>query len=216
VKTYTEILGIPLREIYAWRSELVHAKRGEKKGTPVPPVQSPLEPKTEVQALPSDPAHIKTPDERVAELEQRRREASERRKQEWRALVGEIKDPLITKIKEKFQWTDDKAGLALEALDLVDRQRVGDLRRVVIWKLEKPDEILPKYGKKIGEFFYTLDYLPPRVKPERPGMRGEKRGGRGKRGKRGPQGAWRKEGSRDRPRSAQPRAGFKRGAGTKA
>lgn len=174
---------------------------------PPQPEPSPSEPPVEVAApepsvLPEIPKaateeHIKTFDERVKELEKKRQEEREAQRKEHQALLEKVKVPLTARIKEKFQWSDERIALVFPSLDLIQRDQIERLRRIVLWKPEKEGEPLPKFGQKVGELIYVLEYLPapetarredrPRRErgrgkgssPPRGGPRREEGGGRG-------------------------------------
>ncbi len=179
MKTFTEFSGYPLREAYQWRYELVQAKRKENRSQTVPPA-TPV-----VMEAPNPPDdHIKTPDERYVEIMARKNAEREQRIKEWNDLLGQIQEPLTLRMKEKFQWPDDKLALASQALDVVDREHAKYLRRIVVLKPENPEEPLPKNGKRVGEYVFVAEYLlPPR--PPVPEKKHRMRKGKGrKRGKR--------------------------------
>lgn len=163
MKTQTEILGIPLREAYRIRADLVRTKRTKDK-TEKTPVSDPKPERaktaTEIEAK------IKSPEERLEELKKRKAEMRERRRQEWLALLESIKEPLTLKLKEKFSWREEQLQHVIRALDVIDRRRVQDLRRVVVLKPDKDEEALPKHGQKIENLVYLAEYLPPKTKPK--------------------------------------------------
>ncbi|MCB0308975.1 MAG: hypothetical protein KDD48_06350 [Bdellovibrionales bacterium] len=126
------------------------------------PVETPPEETTdtpkkghEPPASSSKEVIIKSPEELLVQRQEERR-------LEWAAKISEIKDAFSTRIKDKFKWSEQKTELALAALDVVFRKRLEDLRSLRIMKLEKENEPLPKYGKKIGDHVFVAEYYPPK------------------------------------------------------
>jgi hypothetical protein len=189
MKTFTEMDGGQMREVYGWMLDLVKAKREEKRAVPPataqpPPTPEPTSTETPIQTAPAEvPARIKSPEERYAEFIQRKEEDARKRRENWLKTLEEIREPLVSRIKERFSWSEERLKHAFQALDVIDRKRLQSLRRIVVYKPEKPEEALPKGSQKIDEFAYLAEYLPefgrPREKRE-PRDRKEKRRRRGK------------------------------------
>ena len=100
------------------------------------------------------------------EIFRKRQEEKEQRKKEWALLVEETKDQLKEKVLEKYKWADERISLAFDSLNLLDRKRFKDFRKILILKPEKEDEPLPKNGVKINDFVFVPHYLPPLEKPK--------------------------------------------------
>ena len=198
MKTFTELPGIPMREIYRWCSELMaDALKGKK---PAPSLETP-----QVEtAPPAADSRIKSPEERLAEFEKRKEEERTARNNEHVALLDAIKEPLTARIKEKYQWSDERIAQVFPSIDLIRQDQVDRLRRIVLWKSEKEGEPLPKNGQKVGELIYVLEYLPAPEKPKREERPRRGRGGR-KEGRRPGKGGRRQEGAGFGPGGDRPR-----------
>jgi len=130
----------------------VEGKREEEKKTEMtPPVQK--------------EEHIKSPEERQVEFEQKRKLEREQRQEKWATLLEEIKESMLTQLKENFQWNDERLKHAFYALDVIDQRRIAELRRVVVLKPDKEDEPTPRGARKIDNLVYLAEYL---FRPEPP------------------------------------------------
>ncbi len=159
---------------------------------------APPPPEVKAETPPAgDGRRVKSPEERYEEFLKRKAEQEDRRHRQWLDTLEAVREPLTARMKEKFKWSDERIAFALKALDMIDPQRMADLRRVVIWKLEKPDDVRPRGGRQVDEHVYVADYLfrpePPRREERNRGDRKGRRGG-GRKPRRGDnrekQGGW--------------------------
>lgn len=128
-----------------------------------------------------------TPEQLAARPHKSREDVAAERKALEEAVFKDLGPALQTQLK----WEGEKLNHVLSALRSIDRKRIQDLKRVVVFKLDA-NEKKPNEAFQDGEVFYLAEYLPP--------LRGKPKG------KRFPKGKWnprdKKRGKRQNKRFA--------------
>lgn len=132
-----------------------------------------------------------------------RQEVEEERKK----YMESVKEDFSKQLGENSKISAERLDLLLNALDCLERNRLSDIRRIVIFTLGE-NEKAPPSSKKIGEHFYLADYMVPVNKglPGRGRARGGSRAG-ARDGRGGPRGRGRGGPGRDRSDPTRDRSG---------